>query len=112
MVYIDRKLKLFLPLTEKGLPPLPDISPSGAEDVPRSEGKSESPVKEKSNSKSKAESAGLSFSSGRGAKPTTGKRKAVGSLVEPDDGASEKEKRPKKKVKKNTKALLSFGDDA
>jgi hypothetical protein len=55
----------------------------------------------------------LSFSSSKGRpKPPPGKRKAVGALEEEKVGGSTKDMPAKKKSKKSSKALLSFGDDA
>jgi hypothetical protein len=95
--------------SERGLPPLPE--PTDSE--PLSEAKTAQTAP-----KAKPGPASLSFrSSGSATKSTSTKRKAVGSLVEPADEKEEKEGeerhvKKKQKVQKNTKSLLSFGDDA
>ncbi|KAJ7459161.1 hypothetical protein B0H11DRAFT_2060574 [Mycena galericulata] len=88
---------------ERGLPPLPD--PNASSKTP-----SGSETKDKAPPKPKVPAPSLSFSSAKnGFKSGAAKRKAVaiGSKAEGTD-----ESRPKKKNKKETKTLLSFGDDA
>ncbi|KAH9481765.1 hypothetical protein JR316_0006292 [Psilocybe cubensis] len=100
---------------EKGLPPLLSPEEKAAAEKTASEEKS---GREVSSSSSKSASQGLSFSSSSkpgtaGAKPN--KRKAVGQLDELKAELKSKEKAPKtsssKKAKKQSKTLLSFGDD-
>ena len=57
---------------------------------------------------------GLSFSSSSRTKTSVGKRKAVGQPEEEKEGNGDKDKKGsvKKKAKKPSKTLLSFGDDA
>ncbi|KAA1467132.1 hypothetical protein DENSPDRAFT_862843 [Dentipellis sp. KUC8613] len=93
----------------KGLPPLPE-----PQELPsKPESSSTSTPAQKPAKEEKKEQYGLSFSSGSGAKKSSGKRKAVG---QPDDdeqdGPSDKKKSSKKKGKKAPKTLLSFSDDA
>ncbi|KAJ6503239.1 hypothetical protein C8R47DRAFT_1105262 [Mycena vitilis] len=89
---------------ERGLPPLPDPVESTSKLPPESE------LKDKASSKAKAPAApSLSFSSAKnGFKAGAAKRKAalIGSK------GDKAESQPKKKHKKESKTLLSFGDDA
>ncbi|KAJ6575416.1 hypothetical protein B0H19DRAFT_641621 [Mycena capillaripes] len=88
---------------ERGLPPLPDPADSMSKPPPESE------TKDKASSKSKAPGPSLSFSSTKNSfKVGAAKRKAA--LISKSDGAGESQ--PKKKAKKESKTLLSFGDDA
>lgn len=99
---------------EKGLPPLQSPEEKAAAEKAASE---EKPGKESASSSSKSANQGLSFSSSSkpgaaGAK--SNKRKAVGQLDELKAELKSKEKAPKtssKKAKKQSKTLLSFGDD-
>jgi len=87
----------------RGLPPLPDPADSTS-NPPESETKGKAP------SKPKEPAPSLSFSSTKNSfKTGAAKRKAalIGSKTE---GAGESQ--PKKKAKKESKTLLSFGDDA
>ncbi|KAJ7040321.1 hypothetical protein C8F04DRAFT_253209 [Mycena alexandri] len=89
---------------ERGLPPLPDPAESTSKSPPDSETKDKAPAKPKTATPS------LSFSSTKnGFKAGAAKRKAalIGSKA---DGSAESH--PKKKAKKESKTLLSFGDDA
>lgn len=113
-------------ITEKGLPPLPKTTDTaqGTHDVHLSE-------KEKNATKpASSKSKGLSFSSGKTTTKTFSKRKAISQLDSDSDNDSpvqmsdeklkskfekEKEKKKvqlKKRPKKESKKLLSFGDDA
>jgi hypothetical protein len=90
----------------RGLPPLPD--PADSTSNPPSE--SDTTKKGKAVAKSKEAAPSLSFSSAKnGFKAGAAKRKAalIGSKT---DGMGESQ--PKKKAKKESKTLLSFGDDA
>jgi len=98
--------------TEKGLPPLPDPDAIGE----ASDAKKDSSKKDNSTSKSSS-TQGLSFSSSSKQSSTSksSKRKAIGLLgdTQDDSKASDEGKGPaKKKMKKQNKKLLSFGDDA
>ncbi|KAJ7786615.1 hypothetical protein B0H16DRAFT_1876601 [Mycena metata] len=89
---------------ERGLPPLPDPAESTSKAPPDSE------TKDTAQSKPKTAAPSLSFSSTKnGFKAGAAKRKAalIGSKA---DGSGESH--PKKKAKKESKTLLSFGDDA
>ncbi|KAF8215906.1 hypothetical protein K438DRAFT_1954591 [Mycena galopus ATCC 62051] len=88
----------------RGLPPLPDPADSMSNPPPESEKKGKAPAKAKEPAPS------LSFSSAKNSfKAGAAKRKAalIGSK---SDGPGESH--PKKKSKKESKTLLSFGDDA
>ncbi|PPQ68700.1 hypothetical protein CVT25_012101 [Psilocybe cyanescens] len=99
---------------EKGLPPLQSTEEKAAAEKAGSDDK---PGKEPASSSTKSAQQGLSFSSS--SKPGTGgaksnKRKAVGQLDDLKAEVKSKEKAPKhpsKKAKKQSKTLLSFGDD-
>ncbi|KAF7337497.1 hypothetical protein MSAN_02222700 [Mycena sanguinolenta] len=87
----------------RGLPPLPDPDESTSKLPPESETKAKAPAK------SKEPAPSLSFSSAKNSfKNGAAKRKAalIGSKA---DGPSDSH--PKKKPKKESKTLLSFGDD-
>ncbi|KAG6827617.1 hypothetical protein H0H92_011074 [Tricholoma furcatifolium] len=93
---------------EKGLPPLADPN-TPKEDSDSKATSSTTKESTSSGRKSKSVAGSLSFSSSKGnAKTTTNKRKAIGDIegVEKNDAPS------KKKAKKTSKKLLSFGDDA
>ncbi|KAJ6520116.1 hypothetical protein C8R45DRAFT_953927 [Mycena sanguinolenta] len=88
----------------RGLPPLPDPAESTSKLPPESE------TKAKASTKSKEPAPSLSFSSAKnGFKNGAAKRKAalIGSKA---DGPGDSH--PKKKPKKESKTLLSFGDDS
>ncbi|KAJ7161283.1 hypothetical protein C8R43DRAFT_1086624 [Mycena crocata] len=88
---------------QRGLPPLPEPADSASK-IP-----SGSETTDKPPPKAKAQAPSLSFSSVKnGFKAGAAKRKAVAV----GKGAGTDESRPKKKHKKETKTLLSFGDDA
>ncbi|CAA7266813.1 unnamed protein product [Cyclocybe aegerita] len=93
---------------EKGLPPLPH---------PDVEKKDADPKQDKSqdasSSTSKSTPQGLTFSSSSKAGPKSNKRKAVGMLdeIKSPETSKDKAKNPSKKLKKEKKTLLSFGDD-
>jgi len=99
----------FILTVEKGLAPLPDPTDTAqqaklAERV--------SPGKEAAKN-TKATGASLSFSSSKGRpKILPGKRKAVGDPGKEMASGSSKDMPAKKKSKKPSKTLLSFGDDA
>ncbi|KAG6853477.1 hypothetical protein C0991_004093 [Blastosporella zonata] len=89
---------------EKGLPPLPDPT-APKEDPTASPSITKSTVNDK-----KAQSSNLSFSSGgTRTKTSVNKRKAVGDVSEVTKSSNAPSK---KKAKKASKTLLSFGDDA
>jgi hypothetical protein len=93
---------------ERALPPLPEPT----EKVPQSGAVSS---KEATNASSKSLTGSLSFSSsktGHKAKTTAGKRKAIGDGDDEKDIKKTKNTPTKKKSKKPSKTLLSFGDDA
>lgn len=93
--------------SEKGLPPLPDPQDVVAKLQPPG-----GPSKDSATAKPQQQ--GLSFSSSSKTKTSTGKRKAIGQPEEEEKGNSNKDKKGsvKKKAKKPSKTLLSFGDDA
>lgn len=94
---------------EKGLAPLSD-----PKDVVQQADKPGpvSPSKEATQN-TKATAPSLSFSSSKGrTKPPPGKRKAVGDPEEVKNSGSAKDMPAKKKSKKPSTALLSFGEDA
>ncbi|KAF8235750.1 hypothetical protein L208DRAFT_1376365 [Tricholoma matsutake] len=94
---------------EKGLAPLSD-----PKDVVQQADKPGpvSPSKEATKN-TKATAPSLSFSSSKGrTKPPPGKRKAVGDPEEVKNSGSAKDMPAKKKSKKPSTALLSFGEDA
>ncbi|KAK7063975.1 DUF4604 domain-containing protein [Favolaschia claudopus] len=91
----------------RGLPPLPEPSESTSNPPPDPESEKK---KEKASTKAKDKGPSLSFSSTKnGFKAGAAKRKAalIGSKT---DGTGDSQ--PKKKPKKESKTLLSFGDDA
>ncbi|KAJ7193319.1 hypothetical protein GGX14DRAFT_589039 [Mycena pura] len=89
---------------ERGLPPLPDLAASTSNPPPASDTKDPLPPK------TKAPAHSLSFSSAKnGFKAGAAKRKAI--LSGSRGGACDSQP-AKKKQKKETKALLSFGDEA
>ncbi|RDB26100.1 hypothetical protein Hypma_006407 [Hypsizygus marmoreus] len=93
---------------EKGLPPLPEV----VDAVAAASNKASAPSSKERENITQNQASGLSFSSSkRGFKSSTGKRKAVG---DPDDPKEKKAANgsTKKKAKKASKTLLSFGDDA
>ncbi|KAF5382712.1 hypothetical protein D9615_002862 [Tricholomella constricta] len=93
---------------EKGLPPLADPVDGGSKTDP---GPDASATRNSANS-SKTQTGSLSFSSSKGKlKAANSKRKAVG---DPEDARASKipNAPTKKKAKKASKTLLSFGDDA
>ncbi|PPQ81484.1 hypothetical protein CVT24_000730 [Panaeolus cyanescens] len=110
---------------EKGLPPLPDDTP-----IDENEEESSSKAGESSTSKSASTSKSLSFSSSKGTSAfgKSNKRKAIGQLdelkaelaekaeeVKGKEGKQkdkDKKKGSSKKPKKESKTLLSFGDEA
>ncbi|KAJ6483905.1 hypothetical protein DFH09DRAFT_1340169 [Mycena vulgaris] len=89
---------------ERGLPPLPESAASTSKVPSGSETKDKGPPKVKETAPS------LSFSSAKNTfKSGAAKRRAI-AIGSKGEGADES--RPKKKHKKETKTLLSFGDDA
>lgn len=99
----------FYRTVEKGLAPLSD-----PKDVVQQADKPGpvSPSKEATQN-TKATAPSLSFSSSKGrTKPPPGKRKAVGDPEEVKNSGSAKDMPAKKKSKKPSTALLSFGEDA
>ncbi|KAJ7675318.1 hypothetical protein B0H17DRAFT_1080958 [Mycena rosella] len=90
---------------ERGLAPLPDPADSSSKTASGSETKDTAPPKPK------AQAPSLSFSSAKNTfKSGAAKRRAL-AIGAKSEGADD-ESRPKKKHKKETKTLLSFGDDA
>ncbi|KAK7044070.1 hypothetical protein VNI00_007786 [Paramarasmius palmivorus] len=99
--------QIYCYLEEKGLPPLPEPS-SSTSDEPKPDSSKDEPNKAK-------EKPSLSFSSAKATSSKSFKRKVLGGDSEDEKEkakAKDKKEPPKKKSKKNTKTLLSFGDDA
>ncbi|KAF8071653.1 hypothetical protein FPV67DRAFT_1411879 [Lyophyllum atratum] len=94
---------------EKGLPPLPDPAEAAAAKALAAEA---SAAKE-ATSNVKTQSSSLSFSSSKsGVKSSNKKRKAIGEPSEDAKANKSANLSTKKKAKKASKTLLSFGDDA
>ncbi|KAJ7170189.1 hypothetical protein C8R46DRAFT_1091478 [Mycena filopes] len=96
---------------ERGLPPLPDPAESASKlppDASETKDKDKAPAKPKT-----AATPSLSFSSTKnGFKAGAAKRKAALIGSKADGSRSGEAHPPKKKAKKESKTLLSFGDDA
>ncbi|GLB40130.1 putative protein with domain of unknown function (DUF4604), partial [Lyophyllum shimeji] len=99
---------------EKGLPPLPDPAEAASKNE-ASKGEAASPAPGSNREPaagSKTQPTSLSFSSSKtGVKTSNKKRRALG---DPEDATAGRAVDPpsKKKSKKQSKTLLSFGDDA
>lgn len=106
--FIIRQAKLTNMPIERGLPPLPEPTEKASQS-------DAVPSKEATNASSKSQTGSLSFSSsktGHKAKTSAGKRKAVGDGDDEKDIKKAKNAPTRKKPKKPSKTLLSFGDDA
>ncbi|KAF7347591.1 DUF4604 domain-containing protein [Mycena venus] len=88
----------------RGLPPLPDPAESTSNPPPGSETKGKAP------SKPKEPAPSLSFSSAKNSFKTGAAKRKAALIGSKTDGTGEAQ--PKKKAKKESKTLLSFGDDA